>query len=175
MRASRAHDVTRRLAPGHCERWASVGTIVAPVKVFAWTRGSRYLRALSGRQPGGCRRVLLGSLLGLLFGQTGRAVSPCGNLDAQGHIRGPRCVGALLDRMAFRIFDRVRFRSVSGFVMCRVVNYGRRIERAIMPLIEVVLFGFLDHCGMRLRQYCLSSLSTWLETRSRRMLRPADR
>ena len=44
------------------------------------------------------------------------------------------------------------------------MNERRDVERAVVPLVKVVLFGFVDHGWRRMRQRYLSSLSAWLVT-----------
>jgi hypothetical protein len=51
----------------------------------------------------------------------------------------------VLHRMAFAVSNCVRGRSVSCLVVCRVVDERRDFERAIVPLVEVVLFRFFHH------------------------------
>lgn len=51
----------------------------------------------------------------------------------------------VLYRLAFLVLDRVRSGSVSRFVVCRVVDQRRDLERAVVPLVEVVLLGFFHH------------------------------
>ena len=73
--------------------------------------------------------------------------------------------GIVLYRLALLVLDYGRLRSVSHFVVVRVVYERRDLERAVVPLVEVVLFGFVDHGGWRrMRQRFLSRLSTWLVT-----------
>lgn len=70
-------------------------------------------------------------------------------MPSVGYGNAQRVLLAVLDivlyRLAFLVLDRVRGGSVSRFVVCRVVNQRRDLERAVVPLVEVVLLGFFHH------------------------------
>jgi hypothetical protein len=68
------------------------------------------------------------------------------------YVNGQRALFIVLYRVAFTVFDCMRGRSVSCLVVRRVVDEGRDFERAVVPLVEVVLFRFFHHGCSRMRQ-----------------------
>jgi hypothetical protein len=53
----------------------------------------------------------------------------------------------VLYRLALLVLDCCRLGSVSHLVVGGVVDERRDFKRAVVPLVEVVLLGFVDHGG----------------------------
>ena len=157
----RTCDLIGRPAPGHGDRRPRVWAIKTSVIILTRARSACHLCTLSWDPDASGRTVALNVIR---IGYASCAVSPVGYVESQGTLW--IVVAIVLYRLAFLVLDCLRRRSVSHLVVCRVVDGWRDVERAVVPLVEVVLFGFFHHGWSRsrshMRQRILSSLSTWL-------------